>query len=182
MMCSHVNIETADLTLLQVLPWIDGVRFIKRIALEANIEPALVRRCVEDLLRRDLVRLVDIFQFTNHYRVLSALAQNRIDQDAGLRQAWLRYACAARSASATEQEPVGAHANDTLLCAEKLTKHDGVSSKMDDKTQGFQAILSTFQAGRCIRDVWIDHAKTIDALGVRKPTLLLSEKTSHCES
>lgn len=46
-----------DLTLLQIIQWVDGVRFIKRIAAEAAVEVGLVISCVEQLLRADLVKL-----------------------------------------------------------------------------------------------------------------------------
>jgi hypothetical protein len=58
---------TSDLTLRHIVQWIDGIRFIKRIAHEADVELALVKSCVQHLLKCNLVKMIDIFQFSNCY-------------------------------------------------------------------------------------------------------------------
>ena len=56
-----------DLTFQQILPYIDGVRFVKRISLDADVEVAHVKHCVRQLLYYGCVALVDIFQYSNIY-------------------------------------------------------------------------------------------------------------------
>ena len=56
-----------DLTFQQILPYIDGVRFVKRISLDAGVEVAHVKHCVRQLLYYGCVALVDIFQYSNIY-------------------------------------------------------------------------------------------------------------------
>ncbi len=69
-----------DLTLQQILPYVDGVRFVKRISLDAGVEVALVKHCVRQLLYYGCVSLVDIFQYSNIYttgRRVNLLASNQ---------------------------------------------------------------------------------------------------------
>eukprot|EP00943_MAST-04B_sp_MAST-4B-sp1_P004804 g4804.t1 len=69
-----------DLTLQQILPYVDGVRFVKRISLDAGVEVALVKHCVRQLLYYGCVSLVDIFQYSNIYTTgprVNLLASNQ---------------------------------------------------------------------------------------------------------
>ena len=56
-----------DLTLLRVLPYIDGVRSMKRIALEADADLKLARKAIRHLLYYDCATLLDIFSFSAIY-------------------------------------------------------------------------------------------------------------------
>ncbi|KAE9015394.1 hypothetical protein PF011_g7633 [Phytophthora fragariae] len=56
-----------DLALQQIVPFIDGVRYVKRISLEAEVEIAIVKKCVRQLLYYGCVTLIDIFLHSNIY-------------------------------------------------------------------------------------------------------------------
>uniref|UniRef100_M4B659 Nitrogen permease regulator 2 n=1 Tax=Hyaloperonospora arabidopsidis (strain Emoy2) TaxID=559515 RepID=M4B659_HYAAE len=56
-----------DLALQQIVPFIDGVRYVKRISLEADVEIAIVKKCVRQLLYYGCVTLIDIFLHSNSY-------------------------------------------------------------------------------------------------------------------
>ncbi|KAF4046910.1 Nitrogen permease regulator 2 [Phytophthora infestans] len=56
-----------DLALQQIVPFIDGVRYVKRISLEADVEIAIVKKCVRQLLYYGCVTLIDIFLHSNIY-------------------------------------------------------------------------------------------------------------------
>ncbi|OWZ02385.1 hypothetical protein PHMEG_00026066 [Phytophthora megakarya] len=56
-----------DLALQQIVPFIDGVRYMKRISLEADVEIAIVKKCVRQLLYYGCVTLIDIFLHSNIY-------------------------------------------------------------------------------------------------------------------
>ena len=55
--------ENWDLTMLRVLPWIDGVNSVKQIALLADADFKLVRKAIRHLLYYGCVLLLDIFSF-----------------------------------------------------------------------------------------------------------------------
>ena len=56
-----------DLALLEVLPFIDGLRHVKRIATDAAVDVELVRTAVRQLVYYECAQLLDIFQFSATY-------------------------------------------------------------------------------------------------------------------
>ena len=66
--------ENWDLTMLRILPYIDGVRSVRQIALCADADYRLVRKAVSHLLYYDCVELLDIFRFSAIYAPTPALA------------------------------------------------------------------------------------------------------------
>lgn len=56
------------------MPFIDGVKYIKRISLEADMELAIVKKCVRQLLYYGCVALIDIFLHSNIYAVTPRIA------------------------------------------------------------------------------------------------------------
>eukprot|EP00741_Cyanophora_paradoxa_P004259 tig00000789_g4135.t1 len=58
-----------DLTLQQIVPFVDGINYVKRIAREADVEVGVACKCIQQLVYYGCVRVVDIFQFSNVYAV-----------------------------------------------------------------------------------------------------------------
>lgn len=78
-----------ELTLRHILPFLDGVHYVKRIAMRANVDVALVRRCVQHLVSHKCVMLLDIFQFSNVYAVTPRIAV--LAHDAEMQHECIRY-------------------------------------------------------------------------------------------
>ncbi|CAG2116926.1 unnamed protein product, partial [Medioppia subpectinata] len=77
-----------DLTTQQILPYIDGIRHISRIALEADVEMSLVKACVQNMIYYGIITLIPIFQYSNVYLTtprLVHLAENISLQDECIR-------------------------------------------------------------------------------------------------
>lgn len=75
-----------DVTLYKVIPFINGVNHVRRIAELAEVDQQLARLCIQHLLYYQAIMLVDLFQFTNSYAVLPAIhdiAQAVEDDDEG---------------------------------------------------------------------------------------------------
>lgn len=51
----RMPIDVWDLTTQQVLPFIDGINHIARIATEADVESALVKACIQNLVYYEVV-------------------------------------------------------------------------------------------------------------------------------
>lgn len=51
------------------MPFIDGVKYVKRISLEADVEIAIVKKCVRQLLYYGCVTMIDIFLHSNIYAI-----------------------------------------------------------------------------------------------------------------
>lgn len=66
--------ENWDLTMLRILPYIDGVRSVRQIALCADADYRLVRKAVSHLLYYGCVELLDIFRFSAIYAPTPTLA------------------------------------------------------------------------------------------------------------
>lgn len=56
------------------MPFIDGVKYVKRISLEADVEIAIVKKCVRQLLYYGCVTLIDIFLHSNIYAITPRIA------------------------------------------------------------------------------------------------------------
>ncbi|KAL7691953.1 putative nitrogen permease regulator 2 [Plasmopara halstedii] len=63
-----------DLALQQIVPFVDGVRYVKRISLEADVDIAIVKKCVQQLLYYGCVTLIDIFLHSNIYTTTTKIA------------------------------------------------------------------------------------------------------------
>ena len=72
-----------DLTLRRILPFIDGVHHVKRIAQLADADLGLTRACLEHLVYYGCIVLVDIFQYFNMYTVRPAIAKMADDEALG---------------------------------------------------------------------------------------------------
>ena len=72
-----------DLTTQRVIPFIDGVRHVKKIAVESGVDTALVRQCIQQLVYYRCVVMIDIFQYTNMYvcteNIVSLLDGKRVE-------------------------------------------------------------------------------------------------------
>uniref|UniRef100_A0A7S2R7X6 Nitrogen permease regulator 2 n=1 Tax=Mucochytrium quahogii TaxID=96639 RepID=A0A7S2R7X6_9STRA len=80
-----------DLTIQQVLRYIDGERHISLIAEESGVLDALVRRCVRQLLYFRCVVILDIFQYSNCYMCtprITELAENDELQNECVQYVW----------------------------------------------------------------------------------------------
>ncbi|XP_073972377.1 nitrogen permease regulator-like 2 isoform X1 [Rhodnius prolixus] len=62
-----------DLTTQQVLPFIDGINHVLKIAALADVETNLVKTCLQNLVYYSVVRMVPIFQYSNSYSVTPKL-------------------------------------------------------------------------------------------------------------
>lgn len=61
------NCAEWDLALQQIVPFIDGVNYVKRISLEADVQIDIVKKCMRQLLYYNCITMVDIFLHSNVY-------------------------------------------------------------------------------------------------------------------
>ncbi|KAL1132145.1 hypothetical protein AAG570_010102 [Ranatra chinensis] len=72
--------EQWDLTTQQILPYIDGINHVAKIAAEANVENNLVKTCLQNLVYYLVVSMVPIFQYSNSYAVTPKLRKLAVDR------------------------------------------------------------------------------------------------------
>lgn len=73
-----------DLTLRRIVPFVDGVNHVKRIAQLADADLGLTRACLEHLMYYSCIIVVDIFQYFNMYTVRPAIAKMADEEALGL--------------------------------------------------------------------------------------------------
>ena len=94
-----------DLTMLKVLPHIDGINSVKQISLLADADYKLVRKAVEHLLYYGCLLLLDIFSFSAIYAPTAELAS--FVEDEALQSECARYVTLPpESTNATHLPPV----------------------------------------------------------------------------
>lgn len=80
--------EQWDLTTTQIIPFIDGFNHVSRISALSDVESALVRASVQNLVYHRVVGLVPMFQYSGVYTVTPDLELLR--RDAKMRQDMMR--------------------------------------------------------------------------------------------
>jgi hypothetical protein len=85
----HVPIQIRDLsklvtqinvgmTILKIIPWINGVNSVKKISKSSNIEFSIVKTCLIQLLHYEAIFLIDIFQYNNVYQIVGREKLNEL--------------------------------------------------------------------------------------------------------
>lgn len=76
----NMPLSECDLTTQQVMPFINGVHHVAKIAVLADVENALVKSCIQNLVYYNVVELLPLFKYSNVYmctRNLQKLARNQ---------------------------------------------------------------------------------------------------------
>lgn len=78
-----------DLALQQIVPFIDGVKYVKRISMEADVEIAIVKKCLRQLLYYGCITMIDIFLHSNIYATTAQIT--RLAKDTALQSECAHY-------------------------------------------------------------------------------------------
>ncbi|KAK3740606.1 hypothetical protein QZH41_009731, partial [Actinostola sp. cb2023] len=78
-----------DITTQQIIPYIDGYNHVQRIANEADMDPSLVRMCIQNMAYYNVVKLIPIFQYSNVYTPTPEM--NRLLTDRKLQDECIQY-------------------------------------------------------------------------------------------
>lgn len=84
-----MSFDSWDLTTQQVLPFINGVYHVSRIAAIADVENSLVKSCIQNLVYYNVVELLPLFKYSNIYMCTRSL-QN-LTKHPGLGQECLEF-------------------------------------------------------------------------------------------
>ena len=77
----NTPIDIWDLTTQQVLPYINGINHVSRIAAESDVEQALVKACIQNLVYHEVVDLLPLLKYSNVYmctRNIQNLSKDRV--------------------------------------------------------------------------------------------------------
>lgn len=70
-----------DLTMKQILPCIDGIRHVKRIAEQLDMDQGIVKLALQNLLYYGVIKLVPIFKYSNTYMPTARVTRLLYDKD-----------------------------------------------------------------------------------------------------
>ncbi|KAL8918724.1 MAG: hypothetical protein Q9172_005294 [Xanthocarpia lactea] len=132
-----------DLTMLKVLPYIDGINSVKQISLLADADYKLVRKAIEHLLYYGCLLLLDIFSFNASYAPTAELAsfvENTDMQDECAK--YVALPSIQGNAKASQSGPVG----------------------------GFQLmeLYLKLRQGQTVKTFYIENVETMDKIDVRR--------------
>ncbi|KAL8672010.1 MAG: hypothetical protein Q9168_003515 [Polycauliona sp. 1 TL-2023] len=132
-----------DLTMLRVLPHINGINSVKQIALLADADYKLARKAIEHLLYYGCLLLLDIFSFSASYAPTAELASFVEDTD-------MQEECAAYVALPSIQS----NAKNPHL----------------DPISGFQlvSLYLKLRQGQTVRNFYIDNQEVMDTIDIRR--------------
>ncbi|XP_072026942.1 GATOR1 complex protein NPRL2-like [Amphiura filiformis] len=83
------NFSQWDLTTQQILPYIDGINHVQRIAAEADVDLDLVKICLQNMLYYGVITVVPIFQYSNVYMITPEI--DKLMEDKELQEECLEY-------------------------------------------------------------------------------------------
>ncbi|KAL9576724.1 MAG: hypothetical protein Q9212_006865 [Teloschistes hypoglaucus] len=131
-----------DLTMLKVLPYIDGVNSVKQISLLADADHKLVRKAIEHLLYYGCLLLLDIFSFSAVYAPTPKITAFVEDTE-------MQEECARYIALPT----------------------DGIKQNAQlDTVSGLQLVelYLALRQGQNVKSFYIEHVETMDRVDVRR--------------
>lgn len=94
--------ENWDLTMLRIIPYINGVNSVKRISTLADADIKLTKKCIKHLVYYGCVLLLDIFSFNAIYAPTAEFV-NLIVKDPEMQKECARYVNTAFAPSAQEE-------------------------------------------------------------------------------
>lgn len=139
--------ENWDLTMLRVLPWIDGVNSVKQIALRADADFKLVRKAIRHLLYYGCVLLLDVFAFGAIYAPTAEVA-------AFVESAEMQVECA-RYVALGEGERSGG---------------EGGEKKKEGELSGTQLaeLYLSLRQGHSVKSWCMEHANVVGRIDMRR--------------
>lgn len=132
-----------DLTMLRILPYIDGVNSVKQISLRADADYKLTRKAVQHLLYYGCLLLLDIFQYGAIYAPTAEIAQFVENPE-------IQAECARYVAIPPEQEP-----------------KDSIPVKDLSGTRIAELYLALRQ-GLTVKNWYLEHQSDLSAVDVRR--------------
>ncbi|KAK5114018.1 hypothetical protein LTR62_003141 [Meristemomyces frigidus] len=146
------DLWTRDLTLLRILPYINGVRHVQRIAEDADVEMELVQRAVRELVLHGHVRLLDLFHFQAIY-VATAELKNFTESDK-LQEECRKYVI---NTSASSQDDLSTG-----------DQGDSATSNRVPKLEDLRNLYSSLTTEQPLHDFVLAHTTQLTNIDIRR--------------
>ncbi|ETI25143.1 hypothetical protein G647_04515 [Cladophialophora carrionii CBS 160.54] len=165
--------ENWDLTMLRIIPFVNGVNSVKRIAIMADADLKLTKKCVKHLLYYGCVLLLDIFSFNAIYAPTAEFA-NMIAKDTEMQKECARYVNTAFTPgpqeeaiidSAVERRTSGL-TNVTTLHDDEIWPLTGKGDPIDGVT--IVQLFANLRQGLTIREWYAQNANLLANIDLRR--------------
>ncbi|OAP65334.1 hypothetical protein AYL99_01306 [Fonsecaea erecta] len=164
--------ENWDLTMLRIIPFINGVNSVKRIAILADADLKLTKKCVKHLLYYGCILLLDIFSFNAIYAPTAEFA-NMIAKDTEMQKECARYVNTAFAPGAQEEVIIdGATERRTsgltnaTLQDEEIWPLTGKGDPVDGV--GIVQLFANLRQGLTVREWYAQNANMLANIDMRR--------------
>jgi len=168
--------ENWDLTMQRVIPFIDGVNSVKKIALLADADLSLTRKCVRHLLYYGCILLLDIFSFNAIYAP-SAEFTNMVATDLEMQVECARYVNTAFAPARPENVVGGADVSSSFksgsVAATAATAADddfwpltGRGDVVDGV--GIVQLFACLRQGLTVREWYVQNSNMLANIDIRR--------------
>lgn len=160
--------ENWDITMQRIVPYINGVSSVKRIALLADADLRLTRQCMRHLLYYGCLLLLDIFSFTAIYAPTADFCPT-IAKDEEMQRECARYI---NMAFAPAMQESGADGNGNTAIAADDTESDSIwpmtahNNTLDGVT--IVTLFAALRQGLSVREWYIDNSSTLANVDLRR--------------
>ncbi|KIW69231.1 hypothetical protein PV04_05120 [Phialophora macrospora] len=165
--------ENWDLTMLRIIPFVNGVNSVKRIAILADADLKLTKKCVKHLLYYGCVLLLDIFSFNAIYAPTAEFA-NMIAKDTEMQKECARYVNTAFTPGAHEEAIIDSGAerrtsgltNVTALHDDEIWPLTGKGDPIDGVA--IVQLFANLRQGLTIREWYAQNANLLANVDLRR--------------
>jgi nitrogen permease regulator 2-like protein len=165
--------ENWDLTMLRIIPYINGVNSVKRIAVLADADLKLTKKCVKHLLYYGCVLLLDIFSFHAIYAPTAEFA-NMVAKDTDMQRECARYVNTALTPGQQEEAIIDAAGerrtsgltNITSSAEEDVWPLTGKGEPIDGVT--IVQLFANLRQGLTVREWYTQNANLLANVDLRR--------------
>jgi nitrogen permease regulator 2-like protein len=164
--------ENWDLTMLRIIPFVDGVNSVKRIAMLADADLKLTKKCVKHLLYYGCVLLLDIFSFSAIYAPTAEFA-NLIAKDTEMQKECARYVNTAFAPSAQEEAIIDSAERRTSGLTNVTTLQDEEIWPLTGKGEAIDGVaivqlFANLRQGLTVREWYTQNANLLANIDLRR--------------
>ncbi len=157
--------ENWDLTMQRIIPFVNGVNSVKRIADLADADLKLTRKCVRHLVYYGCVLLLDIFSFNAIYAPASEFT-NMILRDEGMQSECARYC---NTKFSNERRMM---AEEAVVVDERRTAEEDVWPTMGDGEAidgvGIVQLFANLRQGLTVREWYAQNVEMLARIDLRR--------------
>ncbi|KAJ9646972.1 Nitrogen permease regulator 2 [Knufia peltigerae] len=164
--------ENWDLTMLRIIPYINGVNSVKRIAMLADADLKLTKKCVKHLLYYGCAILLDIFSFNAIYAPTAEFS-NLIAKDAAMQLECARYVNTALAPAAQEEAIIDSATERRTSGLTSLTLQDDDIWPLTGKGDpidgvGIVQLFACLRQGLTVREWYAQNADMLANIDMRR--------------